>query len=96
MEVTGIDYFSYVYSSKQIAALGKKLIVADKANGKAFVWGSVKVTDTTGTFKPTWPLKMVSSDTTITGKMKPSGIMRIRIVDAPPSPSPSASPVAPF
>jgi hypothetical protein len=96
VEVTGVDYFSYVYSSKQIAALGKKLIVADKANGKALVWGSVKVTDTTGTFKPAWPLKMVSSDTTITGKMKPSGIMRIRIVAAPPSPSPSASPVAPF
>jgi hypothetical protein len=98
VEVTGIDYFSYVYSSKQVAELGKALMVADKANGKALVWGSVKVSDTTGTFKPGWPLKLVSSDTTITGKMKPSGIMRVRIVAAPelPSPSPSPSAAAPF
>jgi hypothetical protein len=98
VEVMGVDYFSYVYSSKQVAELGKALMVADKANGKALVWGSVKVSDTTGTFKPTWPLKLVSSDAAITGKMKPSGIMRISIVAAPvvPSPSPSASTSAPF
>ena len=95
IEVTGIDYFSYVYSSKQVAELGKALLVADKANGKALVWGSVKVSGTTGTFKPNWPLKLVSSDTTITGKMKPSGILRISIVAAPVAPSPSPSP-SPF
>jgi hypothetical protein len=98
VQVVGIDYFSYVYSSKQIAALGKKLVVADKANGMPLAWGSVKVSGATGTFKPNWPLKLVSLDPTITGKMKPAGIMRISIVAAPPSPSPSpsASPVAPF
>jgi hypothetical protein len=88
VEVTGIDYFSYVYTSRQVANLGNTLLVADLANGSPLVWGTVKGT----AFKPTWPLKLVSSNAAITGKMKPSGILRIRIVAAPaPSPSPSPS-----
>jgi hypothetical protein len=94
VRVTGIDYFSYVYSSRQIAALGKSLILAGTANGAPLTWGTVKVSGTTGTFKPNWPLKLVSSDSSVTGKMKPSGILRIRIVAAP-TPSPSRSPLAP-
>jgi len=93
VEVMGVDYFSYVYPSQQIAALGNSLMVAGRANGRPFTWGSVKVSGTTGTFKPNWPLKLVSSDPSVTGKMKPGGILRISIVAAPtPSPSPSASP----
>jgi hypothetical protein len=99
VEVMGVDYFSYIYTSQQIAALGDTLMVAVTANGAPLTWGSVKVSGTTGTFKPNWPLKLVSSDSSVTGKMKPGGIVRISIVAAPPSPSPSASPssvAAPF
>jgi hypothetical protein len=92
VEVMGVDYFSYVYSSKDVAAFGNTLVVANLANGAPLAWGSVKVSGTTGTFKPTWPLRLVCSDSSVTGKMKPSGILRISIVAAPPAPSPSASP----
>jgi hypothetical protein len=93
VEVMGVDYFSYVYSSQQVAALGDALIVSGLANGAPLKWGSVNVT-APGSFKPSWPLKLVSSDSSVTGKMKPGGILRISIVAAPPvaSPSPVAAP----
>lgn len=97
VEVMGVDYFSYVYSSQQIATLKKALILSGNANGAPLVWGSVKVSDTTGTFKPSWPLKLVSSDSSVTGKMKPGGILRISIVPAPaPTTTPAPSAEAPF
>jgi len=97
VEVVGVDYFTYVYTSQQIVTLGKGLFVANLANDLPLIWGTPKYKSGVASFKPTWPLKMVSSDTTMTNKMKPSGIMRISIVAAP-TPSPSASPssVAPF
>jgi hypothetical protein len=101
VEVMGVDYFSYVYTSQQVAALGDSLMVASSANGMPLKWGSVS-TSGSGSFKPSWPLKLVSSDSSVTGKMRPGGILRISIVAAPtppPSPSPSTSPstvAAPF
>jgi hypothetical protein len=99
VEVMGIDYFSYVYTSRQIAALGDALVLSGNANGAPLKWGSVNVSGT-GSFKPSWPLKLVSSDSSVTGKMKPGGVVRITIVPAPtPSGSPSAAPAsgaAPF
>jgi hypothetical protein len=99
VEVMGIDYFSYVFSSKDVAALGNTLVVANLANGAPLPWGSVSVSGTTGKFKPSWPLRLVSSDSSVVGNMKPRGVLRISIVAAPPAPSPSASPslvAAPF
>jgi hypothetical protein len=95
VEVMGVDYFSYVYTSQQIAALGDALVLSGNANGAPLKWGAVNVSGT-GSFKPSWPLKLVSSDSSVTGKMKPGGVQRITIVPAPtPSGSPSAV-AAPF
>jgi len=91
VKVVGVDSFSYVYSSQQIAALGNALILSGTANGAPLTWGTVKVSDTTGTFKPNWPLKLVSSDPSVSGKMKPGGILRISIVPAPTA-TPAAAP----
>lgn len=94
VEVTGIDFYSYVYSSTDVAAWGKNVIVANRAGGRPLTWGKI---NSSNEFSPIWPLKVVSDGTNVvlTGKQRPSAVMRIKIVAAP-SPEPSPSAAAPF
>ncbi len=93
--VTGLDGFAATFTSAQVAAEGNALLLAYRQDGQPLVFGTTKAKNGTYSYTPVWPLKVVSSDTTITGKMKPSGVARISIVPVPaPSPSGSASPSA--
>jgi hypothetical protein len=96
--VTGLDGFAATYTSAEVATMGKALIVADRVNDAPFDLGTASIkdpmtVDEVAVWKPAFPLKLVSSDPTITGKRKPAGVARIAIEPATP---PAASGAAPF
>jgi hypothetical protein len=89
--VDGVDGFSAVYTSAEIAGLKNKLVVADRVNGVSLSLGTVSIKNDVASWKPNWPLKLVSSDTSIFGSRKPAGVQRISIVPAT-APTTSADP----
>ena len=85
--IEGVDGFAVTYTSAEVATLRNKLIVANRVNGQPLTLGTASIknpmTDTEyASWKPNWPLKLVSSDTGIFGSRKPAGIARISIVPA--------------
>ena len=85
--VESMDGFAAVFTSEEILTIGARIIVADLANGAPLVVpaAELKAGDPpTASWKPLWPLKVVSGDPAITGKRKPGGALRISIV--PPMP----------
>ena len=99
--VTGLDGFAATFTSAQVAAEGNALMLAYRQDGQPLVFGTTKAKNGTYSYAPQWPLKVVSSDTAITGKLKPTGVARVAIVavPTPSSASPSAAPrqaAAPF
>jgi hypothetical protein len=87
--VTAVDGFSATYTSAEVATLKNKLVVASRVNGEPLDLGTASIknpmtVDESATWKPNWPLKLVSSDTSIFGSRKPAGIARISIVPATP------------
>jgi hypothetical protein len=89
VRVVGIDGFATTFTSAQVAALGDTLVVCDRIAGAPLNMGSVSasIVDSiaVGSWKPTWPLKVLSSDATgvITGKNRVGGVQRISILPAP-------------
>lgn len=86
--VEAMDGFSAVYTSEEILTIGTRIIVADRLNGAVLYTPAAELEDNgDGTFsaswKPLWPLKVVSGNAAITGKRKPGGALRISIVPAP-------------
>jgi hypothetical protein len=81
--ILGMDGFAATIPSADIAALGAKVILADKANGLPLTVPAAAL-DRNGqpSWKPSWPLKVVSLDPSVTGKMKPGGVVRLSIVPA--------------
>jgi hypothetical protein len=81
--ILGMDGFAATIPSADIAALGAKVILADKANGLPLTVPAAGL-DRNGlpSWKPSWPLKVVSLDPSVTGKMKPGGVVRLSIVPA--------------
>jgi len=79
--ILGMDGFAATIPSADIAALGAKVILADKANGLPLTVPAAAL-DRNGqpSWKPNWPLKVVSLDPAVTGKMKPGGVVRLSIV----------------
>ena len=71
-------------------ALGDKLIVGDRIDGAPLTLGlgSASTGTAPASWKPHWPLKVVSIDPTVTGKMKPGGVVRISIVPVTPRSEP--------
>ena len=81
--VLGMDGFAATFASADVASLGDKVIVANLAGGQALTVPKASL-DKNGLpiWKPSWPLKIVSLDPSVTGKMKPGGIVRLSIVPA--------------
>ncbi len=85
--VTGVDGFSATYTSAEVAGLKNKLVVANRVNGAPLTLGSASIknpmtVDEYATWKPLWPLKVVSSDATVFNNRKVAGLARISVVPA--------------
>jgi len=90
--VTGVDGFSATYTSAEVATLRNKLVVANRVNGAPLTLGTASIKnpmtpEEVATWKPNWPLKLVSSDPGIFGSRKPAGVARISVVRAAPTAS---------
>jgi hypothetical protein len=81
---------SMAVAGYNVVVLGDKIILADTANGLPLTVPAAGL-DRNGlpSWKPSWPLKVVSLDPSVTGKWKPSGVVRVSIV-------PVAASAAPF
>ncbi len=92
--ILGMDGFAATIPSADIAALGAKVILADKANGLPLTVPAAAL-DRNGqpSWKPNWPLKVVSLDPSVTGRMKPGGVVRLSIV---PAVAPAAAAAEPY
>jgi hypothetical protein len=79
--VMGMDGFTGTFAAADIATLGDKVILANIANDSPLTV-PVATLGSTGaaSWKPNWPLKVVSNESTVTGKMKPGGVVRVSIV----------------
>ena len=82
--VEGVDGFSATYTSLEVATLKNKLVVADLVNDAPLNLGSASIknpmtAEEYASWKPNWPLKLVSSDPGIFGNRKPAGVQRISI-----------------
>jgi hypothetical protein len=85
--VEGVDGFSASFTSAEVATLRNKLVVANRVNGAPLTLGTASIknpmtVDEYASWKPNWPLKLVSSDPSIFGNRKPAGVVRISIVPA--------------
>jgi hypothetical protein len=92
--VLGMDGFAATFASADIASLGDKVILANLADGQPLTVPAAAL-DKNGlpSWKPSWPLKVVSIDPSVTGKMKPGGVVRISIE---PAVAPTAVAAEPF
>jgi hypothetical protein len=81
--ILGMDGFAATIPSAEIDSLGDKVILANLANGAPLAVPAASL-DKNGlpSWKPSWPLKVVSLDPSVTGKMKPAGVVRLSIVPA--------------
>ena len=73
--VLGMDGFAGTFASADIASLGDKVIVANLANDAPLLVSKAKLSNGAASLKPAWPLKVVSNDSSVTGKMKPGGVV---------------------
>jgi hypothetical protein len=87
--VMGMDGFTGTFAAADIATLGDKVILANLANDAPLVVPVATLgSNGAASWKPKWPLKVVSNEGSVTGKMKPGGVVRVSI-------SPTATPNAP-
>jgi hypothetical protein len=82
--IEGVDGFTVRYTSFEVATLKNALVVADQMNGAPLTLGTASIknpmtVDEYASWKPNWPLKLVSSDVSIFGNRKPAGVQRISI-----------------
>ena len=92
--VLGMDGYSATFASADIASLGNKVILANLAGDQPLAVPTATL-DKNGaaSWKPGWPLKVISLDPSVTGKMKPGGVVRLSIV---PAVAPAAAASEPF
>jgi len=81
--ILGMDGYAATIPSADIAGLGDKVILANLAGDLPLTVPAATL-DKNGlpSWKPSWPLKVVSLDPSVTGKMKPGGVVRLSIVPA--------------
>ena len=89
--IEAVDGYRVTWTSQEIAGRND-LIVADLANDAALPLGSLKEKDGVWSWKPNWPLKLVTGDGAVFGNRKPAAIERISIEPA----TPPAIGAAPF
>jgi hypothetical protein len=80
--VVGMDGFTATFASADVASLGDKAIVANLANDAPLPVPKATLSNGSASWKPSWPLKIVSNESSVTGKMKPGGVVRVSIVAA--------------
>ncbi len=77
----GMDGFTGTFAAADIATLGDKVILANLANDAPLVVPAATLNSSgAASWKPNWPLKVVSNEGSVTGKMKPGGVVRVSIV----------------
>ncbi len=86
--IEAVDGFTVTWTSQEIKGRDD-LIVANLANDAPIPLGTIKLKDGVYSWKPTWPLKFVTGDTTVFNNRKPGAIERITI-------EPLATTAAPF
>jgi hypothetical protein len=79
-----VDGFRVTWTSQEITDR-KDLIIADLANDEALPLGSLKEKNGVWSWKPNWPLKLVTGDAAVFGNRKPAAIQRISIEPATPA-----------
>lgn len=90
----GMDGFTGTFSAADIATLGDKVILANLANDAPLAVPAATLgSGGAASWKPSWPLRVVSNEGSVTGKMKPGGVLRVSIVSAT-DPNAPAEPVA--
>jgi hypothetical protein len=80
--VSGVDGFDATYTSAEVATLKNALVVANLVDGAPLDLGTASIKNDAASWKPNWPLKLVSNDPNIFGNRKPAGVVRISIVKA--------------
>ena len=90
--VEAVDGFKVTYTSAEVATLKNALVVADRVNGAPLSLGTASIKNDTASWKPNWPLKLVSSDASIFGNRKPAGVARVSIEPATTAPVSQAAP----
>ena len=82
--IEAVDGFTVTWTSQEITGR-KDLIVAERANGGPLPLGSLKEKDGVWSWKPAWPLKLVTGDAAVFGNRKPAAIERLSIEPAIPA-----------
>ena len=82
--IESVDGFAATWTSQEIAGR-KDLIIADLANDAALPLGAVREKDGVWSWKPNWPLKLVTGDPLVFANRKPAAIERISIEPATPA-----------
>jgi hypothetical protein len=82
VQIMGMDGFTGTMAAADIATLGDKVILANLANDQPLLVPAATLSNGAASWKPNWPLKVVSNEGSVTGKMKPGGVVRVSIVSA--------------
>ena len=78
--VMGMDGFTGTFAAADVASLGDKVILANLANDAPLVVPAATLgSNGAASWKPNWPLRVVSNEGSVTGKMKPGGVVRVSI-----------------
>ena len=80
VEVLGMDGYSAMFSSAEIAALGDKVIMADLAAGGPLKVPPAFMRDGRPEWEPSWPLRVASADPSVIDDDKVLGVVRVSIV----------------
>jgi len=80
VEMLGMDGYSAMFSSAEIAALGDKVIVADLADGGPLKVPPAFMRDGQPVWEPSWPLRVASADPSVIDDDKVLGVVRVTIV----------------
>ncbi len=85
--VRGVDGYAATFTSVEVATMRNTLVVADRVNGAPLTLGTASIknpmtVDEYASWKPMWPLKVVTNDATVFNSRKAAGVVRITIAPA--------------
>jgi hypothetical protein len=85
--VRGVDGYPATFTSAEVATMRNALVVADRVNGVPLTLGTASIknpmtVDEYASWKPMWPLKVVTNDANVFNNRKVAGVVRITIVPA--------------
>ena len=82
--VTGVDGYSATFTSAEVATLKDALVVADRLNGQPLYLGTASIKNDVASWKPMWPLKLITNDANVFSSRKVGSVERISIVPVVP------------